>query len=162
MTDKIVTIGVYGFNEAGFFKALLDAKVDTFCDIRLRRGIRGSQYAFVNSVRLQNKLAELGIRYFHLKQLAPSQNTRNRQKEEDDIMGIGKRSRTTLGKTFIKAYKAERLADFNSGIFLTTLGRETRVLALFCVEREPDACHRSLVAARLQQDLGLPVEHLQP
>jgi hypothetical protein len=96
MTDKIVTIGVYGFNEAGFFKALLDAKVDTFCDIRLRRGMRGSQYAFVNSVRLQNKLAELGIRYFHLKQLAPSQNIRDRQKEEDDIMGIGKRSSLTF------------------------------------------------------------------
>jgi hypothetical protein len=36
------------------------------------------------------------------------------------------------------------------------------VVALFCVEREPAACHRSLVAARLSRDLGLDVEHLGP
>jgi hypothetical protein len=31
--DKVVTIGVYGFTSNSFFQALLDAKVDTFCDI---------------------------------------------------------------------------------------------------------------------------------
>jgi hypothetical protein len=30
------------------------------------------------------------------------------------------------------------------------------------VEREPDACHRSLLAERLVQDLGVEVIHLQP
>ncbi|MFN2179799.1 MAG: hypothetical protein ACK2UV_09955, partial [Candidatus Promineifilaceae bacterium] len=56
----IVTIGVYGFDETTFFQALKDAGVDTFCDIRRRRGVRGSRYAFANSKRLQKRLAELG------------------------------------------------------------------------------------------------------
>jgi hypothetical protein len=34
--------------------------------------------------------------------------------------------------------------------------------ALFCVERDPEACHRSLVAERLEAEHGLAVEHLRP
>ena len=49
MKIKIVTIGVYGFDESGFFDALCQAEVDTFCDIRSRRGLRGATYAFANS-----------------------------------------------------------------------------------------------------------------
>ena len=72
MKPKIVTIGVYGFDEARFFEALRKVKVDTFCDIRNRRGVRGSTYAFANSLRLQARLAELGIRYLYRKDLAPT------------------------------------------------------------------------------------------
>ena len=38
MKPKIVTIGVYGFDEDSFFEALRKAKVDTFCDIRKPAG----------------------------------------------------------------------------------------------------------------------------
>jgi len=69
MATTIVTIGVYGFDEQSFFGALQDAKIDTFCDIRLRRGMRGSLYAFANSEYLQRRLRKLEIRYLHLKEL---------------------------------------------------------------------------------------------
>src|SRR5258708_39820746 len=105
--NKIVTIGVYGFDQDSFFKALLDAKVDTFCDIRLRRGMRGAEYAFVNSERLQKRLRELGIRYVHVKDLAPIQAIREKQKQEDERLGIAKRSRKALGQTFIREYEKE-------------------------------------------------------
>jgi hypothetical protein len=36
------------------------------------------------------------------------------------------------------------------------------VTALLCVERDPEACHRSLVADRLRADLDLPVTDLRP
>jgi hypothetical protein len=36
------------------------------------------------------------------------------------------------------------------------------VTALICVERDPEACHRSLVAERLRAEHGLPVMHLRP
>jgi len=61
----IYTIGVYGLTEADFFQKLLDSNIDTFCDIRRRRAVRGSQYAFVNSKRLQDKLEKLSIRYVY-------------------------------------------------------------------------------------------------
>ena len=34
--------------------------------------------------------------------------------------------------------------------------------ALFCVERDPEACHRSLIADRIAAEYGVPVTHLGP
>jgi len=159
---KIVTIGVYGFDETGFFAALRQAGVDTFCDIRLRRGVRGREYAFVNSKRLQARLAELGIRYLHLKELAPSRALRDRQTAADQAARTAKRKRTELSELFIAGYREECLCAFDSRKFIEQLGPDAKIVALFCVEREPDACHRSLLAERLQQELGVQVVHLTP
>jgi hypothetical protein len=38
----------------------------------------------------------------------------------------------------------------------------TGTAALFCVERDPEACHRSLIAQRLIEQHGVTVEHLRP
>lgn len=158
---KIITLGVYGATEAGFFRALQEAGVDTFCDIRARRGVRGSEYAFVNSQRLQAKLAELGIRYLHFKELAPSEALRKRQYGADKADRIAKRQRTELSKQFIAGYQEEH-RDFDSRKFIEQLGPDAHAVALFCVERSWSACHRSLLAARLQQDLGMKILHLTP
>jgi hypothetical protein len=141
---------------------LLDAKVDTFCDLRMRRGMRGSTYAFANSSSLQRQLGELGIRYLYLKGLAPDHEIRAKQKQEDEKLGVAKRTRKILGQTFIRAYEKECLGTFNSEEFIKELGQDAQVIGLFCVEREPDACHRSLAAKRLAQDLELQVEHIKP
>ena len=63
MSLEFFTIGVYNSTEQEFFNKLTSNEIDTFCDIRQRRGVRGAKYAFVNSNRLQNKLKELNIRY---------------------------------------------------------------------------------------------------
>jgi len=157
-----VTIGVYGFDEQSFFQALLDAKVDTFCDIRMRRGMRGSMYAFVNSTYLQNRLGELGIRYLHIKELAPNQDIRGKQQQEDKKLGIVKRTRKGLGQAFIKAYEQKCLTDFASSEFIKRVGQDAKVIGFFCVEREPEACHRSLAARKLARDLDTGVEHIKP
>ena len=159
---KIVTIGVFGFDEAGFFAALRDAGVDTFCDIRARRGVRGREFAFVNSQRLQTRLAGLGIRYLHLKALAPSKGLRARQAVADKAERTAKRKRTELSEGFIAGYRDECLQHFDCRKFIEELGDPARVVALFCVERVPAACHRSLVAERLQRDLGWGIVHLMP
>ena len=85
MKPNILTIGVYGFDEERFFQALLDAHVDTFCDIRRRRGMRGSLYAFANSANLQRRLNDLGIRYLHIKDLAPDAGLREQQKAAEKL-----------------------------------------------------------------------------
>jgi len=159
--DKIVTIGVYGFDKTRFFQALVDTRIDTFCDIRLRRGMRGSKYTFANSERLQEELRTLGIRYIHIKELAPSIAIRDKQKQEDAKLGIAKRSREFLGATFIQEYTAGCLSCFNSAQFSEMVGPHARNIALFCVEGHHDACHRSLVANHLGQDLQLSIEHIR-
>ena len=159
---KFVTIGVYGTDADSFFAALQKADVDTFCDIRFRRGVRGAQYAFANSARLQKRLAEAGIRYLHFRDLAPSPAVRKAQDATDKAAGVAKRERTVLGEVFTARYREGCLADFDARKFVERLGPEAKVVALFCVEREPAACHRSLLAERLQKDLGLEVTHLIP
>jgi len=161
---KFITIGVYGFSEAAFFNTLQQAGVDTFCDIRWRRGVRGAGYAFANRARLEKRLAELGIRYLHFRELAPTPALRQRQAEADKAEGTTKRKRSALGEAFIAGYREERLSTLDSREFVEELGTEARTVALFCVEREPGACHRSLLAERLEQDLGAQCEvvHLMP
>lgn len=159
---RLLTIGVYGFTENGFFSALTDASVDVFCDIRRRRGLRGSQYAFANSRRLQARLQSLGIRYIHLKEMAPTEEVRNLQRHADKDTAVGKRDRLELSGAFVQGYAAQCLAELDSRTFVNQLGTDTGGVALFCVERYPEACHRSLLAKRLADDLGLRLEHITP
>ena len=159
---KIVTIGVYGFTERRFFHALKQGAVDTFCDIRARRAVRGRDYSFANSQRLQTHLAQLGIRYLHWPDLAPSQKLRQLQAVADREEHVARRKRTHLSQEFIRGYEQECLTTFRSREFIARLGPAAKIAALFCVEREPSACHRSLVAERLREDLGLEVVHLIP
>ena len=161
-SPEFITIGVYGADEAAFFGALQAAGVDTFCDIRWRRGMRGREYAFANSARLQKRLAELGIRYLHFRDVAPSPKLRDAQALADKAEGVAKRKRTSLGEVFIAGYKHECLDKFDPTGFVERLGPGAKVAALFCVEREPAACHRSLLAQRLEKDLGLKVAHVIP
>ena len=111
---EIYTIGVYGSTEQQFFNKLVENNIDTFCDIRQRRGVRGSEYAFVNSQRLQNRLAEMGIQYDYLKDLAPTKEIRDKQKEADKLAGIQKKDRTRLGDVFIDGYK-RHIVDYDFG-----------------------------------------------
>ena len=162
MNIKIITIGVYGFDESSFFQALCDAEVDTFCDIRSRRGVRGATYAFANSTRLQARLAELGIRYIYRKDLGPTKAVRAKQAAADKVTKTSKRKRIALGEAFIDAYHTECLAAFEPQSLLDELESDARVVALFCVETAPEACHRSLVADKLTQAFNLEVENILP
>ncbi len=162
MKIKIVTIGVYGFDEIGFFEALCKTKVDTFCDIRSRRGVRGATYAFANSKRLQARLEELGIRYIYRKDLGPTKTVREKQAAADKATKTAKRKRTELGEAFIEAYNTECLAAFEPQSLLDELEPEAQVVALFCVETAPEACHRSLVADKLVETFDLEVEDILP
>jgi hypothetical protein len=157
---EVLTIGAYGWNAPTFFDALVRERVGTFCDVRRRRGVRGAEYAFVNSTRLQAQLGELGIGYRHRLDLAPSAAVRQAQYAVDESMGVAKRDRTRLGPAFEAAYVKECLTEFDAAGFLAELG-DAGPICLFCVEREPAACHRSIVAAILAHN-GATVRHLLP
>jgi len=158
----LVTIGVYGFDEAGFFQALQNANVDTFIDLRQRRGMRGSKYAFANSSRLQARLAAMGIRYLHFKALAPPTETRRIQKQADQAAGVSKNERAGLSPTFIRDFEEKVLVPFDEQAFFGAFPPSSQTVALFCVEREPAACHRSLVAKYLSKRYGFIVKDIVP
>lgn len=159
MVEKIFTIGAYGKSEQQFFEDLAQADVDIFCDIRQRRGVRGSQYAFVNSKRLQSSLASRSIEYRYFPELAPTQQIRELQHSADAHEGTLKRQRQELGPLFKQQYITEILGHFDLHRFKQQLGSAKRI-ALFCVEGPATACHRSLVADHLHLAWNVPVEHL--
>lgn len=156
----IATIGVYGFERATFLAALTGARVDLVLDVRQRRGVRGSEYAWANARRLQASLEETGIGYSHLKELAPTIELRQAQYRADDRRGEGKRSRTLLAPEYASGYTEEILDRVDLAPIVRWIGRSKA--ALLCVERDPEACHRSLIAARLRRDWNFSVEDLRP
>jgi len=155
----IYTIGVYGSSDEEFFQKLTAHDIDTLCDIRLRRAVRGSQYAFANSQRLQNKLAELSIKYLHETGLAPTTEIIKLQDKFDHAHKIQRRKREELTDLFKKAYKNKILSKFNIQQFIKDLEKSgTKRMALFCVEKLPNACHRSLVTDKIKDvypDIGI-------
>ena len=159
--SRVATIGVYGFDGPGFIAALDEAGVTRVLDIRQRRGVRGTQYAWANSQRLQARLADARISYEHHPEFAPDTELRHLQYREDDRQGVGKRSRELLAPEYIRRYTDEIL-DL---VPIEILARRLPVHgigALMCVETHAPACHRSLVADRLAQRLGYEIINLEP
>lgn len=157
----IATIGVYEFDGASFIRALDDAGVTQIVDIRQRRGVRGSEYAWANARRLQARLADARIGYEYHPELAPDTELRHLQYREDDRQGVGKRSRVRLSPEYIRTY-TEEILDL---VPLEPLVRRLPVHgigALLCVEATAQACHRSLVAGRLAERFGFEVINLEP
>jgi len=159
---RFVSFGVHGSDEERFFQALAQAEIGTFLDIRQRRGMRGKKYAFANSQRLQDRLKLMGIRYTHLKALAPTKDIRAIQKTVDQELGAEKRGRTELSTKFIKAYEEHILARFDFESLIAELSDESLKIGLFCVERDAKACHRSIVSSWLQTHDGVEVEEFFP
>ena len=82
--------------------ALRRAGVGLVLDVRQRRGVRGSEYAWANSKRLQAALRDAGIDYEHHKELAPTTELRQLQYAEDARTGVGKRSRVELAPDYVE------------------------------------------------------------
>lgn len=156
----VVTIGVYGSTLDAFLDELRKADVKLLLDLRQRRGVRGPQYAWANAARLEAALAEAGIEYQHHKELAPTTELRQAQYREDDRLGEGKRSRTHLAPVYAEGYTRQILDKVDLGPIVAAMPPDAAT-ALFCVERDPEACHRSLVAERMAERHGAKVTHLR-
>ena len=137
------------------------ADVRLVVDVRQRRGVRGSEYAWANAQRLQAVLADAGIAYEHRQELAPTTELRQLQYAEDDRLGVGKRSRVDLAPAYVERYTREILGQVDLPPIVEGLPAAGAAV-LMCVERDPEACHRSLIADRLAAEFGFTVTHLRP
>lgn len=157
----ILTIGAYGWTATTFAAALAAAGVDVLVDVRARRGVRGQDYAFANSTRLQAMLEKQGIAYLHAKELAPSPDVRAIQHSRDAFEGTGKRRRSGLDPAFVRVYQEQILGTADIGQLTARLSAWSRP-CLLCVESSPEACHRSLAADALLTRDRTAVEHVLP
>jgi uncharacterized protein (DUF488 family) len=158
---RIATIGVYEWEPHAFIGALDAKNVTKLFDIRQRRGVRGSRYAWANSNRLQALLADAGIAYEYHPELAPDTEMRQTQYRADARQGVGKRSREVLAPEYIREYTQEILDTVPLEPFVRRMPVHG-IGALLCVEADAPACHRSLVAQRLAERFGFEVVDLDP
>ena len=152
-------VGVYQSSLDDFLAKLTRHRVAMVVDVRQRRGVRGREYAWANSLRLQAALEKAGIPYRHAPELAPTTELRQLQYREDDRLKVGKRSRVELAEEYRLRYLHEVLDQVDLGAFLESL-HDDATSALLCVERDARACHRSLIAARLQAQYRVAVVNL--
>jgi len=157
----VVTIGVYEFDLETFLDALRAADVALVVDVRQRRGVRGARYAWANARRLQAALEQAGIAYSHHRELAPTTELRRLQYAADDRAGVGKRSREVLDPQYVERYVREILDRADLDALVAEFPPDAST-ALLCVEADPEACHRSLIAERLAERHAIGVTHVRP
>ena len=115
----------------------------------------------MNSNYLQAKLQELGIVYKYIKELAPTNYIRQKQKDADKINGETKKQRTILGTIFKSEYLKQILDPFDMEKLANDLSVSgAKNIVLFCVEEHAAACHRSLVAQKLSSILNCEIINL--
>jgi uncharacterized protein (DUF488 family) len=158
---RIITIGVYEFDLPSFLAALRAHDVGLLVDVRQRRGVRGARYAWANARRLQQALADARIAYSHHRELAPTTELRHLQYAADDRNRVGKRSRAVLDPQYAERYVREILDPADLDALVAELP-PAATTALLCVEADPEACHRSLIAERLNGRYDLPIGHVRP
>lgn len=153
---------MYDWDLPEFLDALARCDVRLLIDVRQRRGVRGPRYAWANSRRLQHALAGAGIAYLHHRELAPSTELRHLQYAEDARQRVGKRSRVRLADEYARRYIGEILDPAPLQDLVAELP-EAGAGTLLCVERDPEACHRSLIAARVAgEHPDVDVAHVLP
>jgi uncharacterized protein (DUF488 family) len=159
--ERVATIGVYGWTAASFFESV-ERESDLVVDIRARRGVRGAEYSFANSRRLQDVLSSRGIAYLHLPEFAPPKALRGVQIAADREARTTKRVRDTLAAGFRTGYQSQVLARIDLGAAVEEMESFGSRPVLLCVERSADACHRSIVAEALVAAASVAVKDLEP
>lgn len=154
MNGTVITLGVYGYDADSFEQAIVAAKPDIVVDVRRRRGVRGAQYSFANSIRLQEMLAKNDIPYIHRLDLATPEAIMKREGVIDHEEHIARHNRDHLSDVFVADYTREVLAGFDAAAFVASLGEDVTRVLLLCVERTAAACHRGLLAAEIVKQLG--------
>ena len=134
---RIFTIGYEGATVAEFLAALQKAGVERVIDIR---AVPNSRRPGFSKTPLRNALAEAGIDYVHLRALGTPADGRAaaRAGRKDEL------KRIYAGQLELPEAMAE------TGKMLD-LSRE-KPSALLCYERDPAACHRTLLLEAVAPD----------
>src|SRR5512132_172814 len=134
---RIFTIGYEGATVAEFLAALQKAGVERVIDIR---AVPNSRRPGFSKTPLRNALAEAGIDYVHLRALGTPADGRAaaRAGRKDEL------KRIYAGQLELP----EAIAETGK---MLDLSRE-KPSALLCYERDPAACHRTLLLEAVASD----------
>lgn len=140
----VYTIGYEGTDIARFVATLLAAKVKVLADVR---ALAISRKKGFSKNRLREALEKVGIEYQHFVELGDPKDGRTAAREGKlDLF-------RKIYKTHLKTNQAQ-LALTN----LTTIVGKSAT-CLMCFERDPNVCHRNIIAEQLNK-CGILVFHL--
>jgi uncharacterized protein (DUF488 family) len=145
---KLATIGYEGAPQEAVFDALEAAGVDVLVDVR---AVTSSRRPGFSKSHLAGGLPERGIDYVHLRGLGTPKEGR---------MAVRRGDHQGLKRIFGAHMKTpEARHDYEA-----LLGhlRNGKKICLMCYEHDPATCHRTIIAERVEQELGLKIEHLAP
>ena len=142
----VFTIGYEGATLDTLTAALTSAGVKTLIDVRDRPYSRKPGFS---KPSLSTAMERAGLRYVHLGALGTPPEGR-------EAAHAGRRD------VFHRIMKARLDATEGQGSLAqaAALAKSQGPICLLCLERDPAACHRSLIADRLMRRTRLPVRHL--
>ena len=143
--EAICTIGYAGTGIAAFIRTLRQAGIELVLDIRAAPVSRKKGFS---KHQLAAHLAEAGIAYRHLRGL-----------------GTPKRGRDAAQAGDVEAFERIFLQHMGEPGALLDLGEAVGLAAaqpvcLLCLEREPEHCHRLIVANRMAAQTHQDIRHL--
>ena len=143
----IFTIGYEGADIPSFLAALRKAGVSLVLDIR---AVPASRRKGFSKTPLAAHLSEAGIAYRHLRGLGTPKRGREAARRGDLA-------------TFESVFRAhldepEALLDFAEACERA----QSEPVCLLCLERDPNHCHRLIVAERMAAKTGQDIRHLMP
>ena len=145
MTGELFTVGYEGSRLTDIVAALRDAGVTTLVDVREAPWSRRPEFA---KRALGEAMAAAGIGYLHLKALGTPKAGRDAARAGDTA-------------SFHAIFDAQLTTDAAQAQLEEVAALvATERPCLMCYERDPNRCHRSIVAARLSATTTLAVRHL--
>ncbi|MBF0613083.1 MAG: DUF488 domain-containing protein [Magnetococcales bacterium] len=139
------TIGYEGASMEDFLATLCAKKVELLIDVRQRAISRKQGFS---ARALEQRLQEAGISYHHLVDLGDP-------KEGRDAAKAGHMDLFT--RIFQQHLESQAGQD---GLQQAAILVEKYPSCLLCYERDPNQCHRLLVANRLKQSMDIVIDHL--
>lgn len=141
----ICTIGYEGGTVNTFIRALREAGVELVLDIRAAPVSRKKGFS---KNQLAAHLAEAGIGYRHLRGLGTPKRGRDAARE-GDLDSFDRIFREHMEEP-------EALLDLGEAI----ASAQDQPICLLCLERDPEHCHRMIVANRMAEQTGQELRHL--
>jgi len=132
---ELFTIGYEGMTIKDFIQCLLRWKVNIVVDVRLNPI---SRKPFFSKTALIRELASNGVDYMHFKELGTPQSLRT------TLMSTGDYPKFMLE---YRKYAAIKVGVLNN---LLSLVKSKRT-ALMCLEKDPEKCHRSVIAMMIKE-----------
>ncbi|MGA0532076.1 DUF488 family protein [Hansschlegelia sp. KR7-227] len=147
--NRLFTIGYEGATPRALGDALATAGVEVLVDVR---AVANSRRPGFSKRALAASVDERGLGYLHLRALGTPAEGRAAAR-------AGRHAE--MKAIFAEQLKTDAAQEDLAG--LIELARGGRKLCLLCFEREPEHCHRMMVAERVEAALtGVVLEHLHP